>query len=161
MPKEDLESKLNYQLRYPYFSGRNYVIAVYDNPDNIPLWDSANFFLARWLLTKKRNLKNILGNWLIERPSLVNRLEEEGKSTVLDLDKKYLLDLGETKQGGSSKRTRKKLTELTKGQLYTNARQKSKGRFGSYNFMDLDYSHFFFLNDQKHPDRLPHAGDIV
>ena len=145
MPK-NLESKIDYKLEYPHFTARNYVVGVYNNPDNIPLWDAANFFLARWQLTKKGDLKNILGDWLTERPSLVNRLEEDGKNPVFDFDQKYLLDIGETKKDETPKKSRKILTELTTGQLFKFARQKIKEKFGSYNFMDLDYRNFFFLN---------------
>ncbi len=152
---------LDFKIKYPYFTGRNYVIAVNDNPDNKPLWDPTNFFFARWLLTKRQDLEKILGNWLIEKPRLVEKLAEEGGSTVFDLDKKYLIDVGETKKNGSQKRSRRKLTEITQEQLIEAARERIHSEFGSYNFMDLDYRDFFFLNDPKHRDRLPHSGDIV
>lgn len=149
-----MNQTLEYKIKYPYFTGRNYVVAVYDNPTNKPLWDPTNFFFARWLLTKKTDLENILEKWLIEKPKLVEKLKEEEGGTVFNLDKEYLLKLGEQHQ-------RKKLTELIKEELVNVTRQKSRKRFGSYNFVDLDYRDFFFFNDPEHSERLPHSGDIV
>ena len=163
MPETDLEFK----IEYPRFTGRNYVVAVYDNPHNKPQWDPTNFFIARFLLTKKRDLEKILGRWLTERPSLVTKLEEEGKSPVFDLDREYKLDLEGITQESTmqleldfegEKRDKRKLTELTAEQLFDAVRERIKKRFGSYKVMDLDYRQFFFFGN---PTKKTHSGPIV
>lgn len=149
MPEEDLELK----IAYPHFTGTDYVVAVYDNPDNRPLWNPTNFFFARWLLTDKKKLKQTLSDWLAERPNLIQRLGEEGTGAVFDLEGKYNVKLGD-------ERSRRKLTDLTASELFEAARAKIRQRFGSYNMMDLGYKEFFFLDGQR-SRRLPHSGGIV
>ena len=179
MSKDNLESKVKYKLNYPHFTARNYVVAVYDNPHNVPQWDAFNFFLARFFLTKKSDLKKILGQGITERPLLVSRLKEEGKSPVFDLEKEYTVNLEEMtdrlhkglerpvqlsfdfsgKQPYTDpKRAKIKLTDITSKELFWLVRERIKKKFGSYKPMDLDYRTFLLEGDPKHPERKSHSG---
>ena len=165
MPKQNLEYKVN----YPEFTARNYVLAVNDNPENTPQWDPFNFFIARFLLTKKKDLEKIIGQWITERPKLVKNMRDARKTPVFNLEGEYdlektmekLYEKGrlkrpETEQlelrfDDSPKKT--KLTDLTAEQLYWVVREKIREKFGSYKIMDLDYTKFFFENDPKNKDK--------
>ena len=67
------KEKLEYKLRYPEFSARNYAVAI-DNPHSKPMVDPVSFFMARWFLTNPedtkhkgrtvRGLKSILRDWI-------------------------------------------------------------------------------------------------
>src|SRR3989344_5360096 len=95
MPIPDLE----HNIEYPFFTARNYVIAVRDNPDNIPMWSAADPFISRFFLSGSKGLNQILGEWPVKRPELVARMREEEKSTIFDFEKEYTIDLGKNPDG--------------------------------------------------------------
>lgn len=166
MTKKNLEFKIEY--RRP--TGRNYVVADHSNEKNKPMWDPVNFFIARYLLTKKKHLKKIIPRWLhSERPSLVGRLKKEGKTPLFDLEREYQLDpalITEIPVGQlelnfeGKKRVKKRITDLGE-KLFDVVREKSKERFGSYKIVDLDYRTFLIPHDPKNQKKKTDCGTIV
>jgi hypothetical protein len=144
---------MEYEIKYAGFSPRNYVAAIEeDGRNNIPLIDPTSFFLARWYLTPATELKDILRRWQEPRP--------KEYVEVIDLNREYLLDVGDVNRNQTPKRTRKNLAEITAEQFAANVREAIKRQYGCYNMFDMDARDIFFLDKDEESLR-PFGGDLM
>ena len=137
-------AKKKYKLTYPEFVARNYGVAIPENYQrkNKPFIDPSSFALARWFLNSPAQKEQMVRRWIEE----VNN-PEKGYTQIFTFDKKVLVDIGDKRNDGSPKKTKKNPLELTVNQLLEECRARTFKQYGSYNMFDLSFTDIFFLND--------------
>ncbi len=146
-----VESEL--KNKYAEFKGRRYVIALKDNPNNIPLIAAEAAFIADFMITSRKKLNKEL------QESLEYQKKEKSYLPLIDLNKKYRVYVIEDDETTHIRYRR--LDKLNLDDLINTITKKIKTITGTKNLYYKSGNEFFITESKEKTSYSPHAGGIV
>lgn len=146
-----IESEL--KNKYAEFKGRRYVIALKDNPNNIPMIAAEAAFIADFMISSQGVLKKQL------KESREYQRQEKSYIPLINLNKKYKVNLIE--ENKKSHIRYRKLDELKLDDLINTILNKIKTRTGTKKLYYKSGDEFFITGGKEKTSYFPHAGGIV
>ncbi|NQV08447.1 hypothetical protein HQ529_01190 [Candidatus Woesearchaeota archaeon] len=146
---------LDLKLDYPQFNGKRYVVAIRDNPHNIPMIAAEAAFMADVFITSPKELRHQFYD------SIQAQLEEKSYIPLIELDKKYGIFTGEKKDDDSLQLRYKKLEDLSDKELLFAILERMKGKTGAKNLYYKSGEQIFDIDDKQRTYQEPHSGSVV
>ncbi len=150
-----MENKSDLRINYPQYTGRRYVFAIKDNPQNKPLIAAEAAFIADVMITKPSILKKQF------QASLEYQEQKKSYIPLIDLSRKYGVYTGEKKADESLQLRYKRLTDLSLDELVFAILEKIHTKTGAKNLYYKSGEEYFNIEESGQGGGIPYAGPIV